>query len=35
MDHSPMSVTGTAWERTQWHATQQAAGEALKKAEAT
>jgi len=26
------SATGTGWERTPWHATQQAAWEALKKA---
>ena len=27
MEHSPTSATGTAWERTPWHATQRAAGE--------
>jgi hypothetical protein len=26
---SPTSATGTAWERTPWHATQRAAWEAL------
>jgi hypothetical protein len=31
MEHSPTSATGTAWERTPWHATQQAAWEALKR----
>ena len=25
MEHSPTSATGTAWERTPWHATQRAA----------
>jgi hypothetical protein len=30
MEHSPTSATGTAWERTPWHATQRAAWEALK-----
>ena len=25
MEHSPTSATGTAWERTAWHATQRAA----------
>jgi hypothetical protein len=35
MEHSPTSATGTAWERrTPWRATQRAAWEALKKAEA-
>ena len=29
--HSPTSATGTAWERTPWHATQRAASEALRK----
>jgi hypothetical protein len=29
MEHSPASATGTAWERTPWHATQRAAWEAL------
>jgi hypothetical protein len=29
MEHSPTSATGTAWERTPWHATQRAAWEAL------
>jgi len=28
MEHSPTSATGTAWERTPWHATQRAAWEA-------
>ena len=32
MEHSPTSATGTAWERTPWHATQRAAWEALKQA---
>ena len=31
MEHSPTSATGTGWESTPWHATQQAAWEALKK----
>jgi len=31
MEHSPTSATGTGWERTPWHATQQAAREALRK----
>jgi hypothetical protein len=31
VEHSPISATGTAWERTPWHATQRAAWEALKK----
>jgi hypothetical protein len=31
MEHSPTSATGTAWERTPWHATQRAALEALTK----
>jgi len=35
MEHSPTSATGTGWERTPWQATQRAAWEALKKAEAT
>ena len=30
---SRTSATGTAWERTPWHATQRAAWEALKKSE--
>ncbi len=30
MEHSPMSATGTAWERTPWHAVQRAAGKAVK-----
>jgi hypothetical protein len=30
MEHSPASATGTGWERTHWHATQQAAWEALR-----
>jgi len=29
VEHSPTSATGTAWERTPWHATQRAAWEAL------
>jgi hypothetical protein len=29
MVHSPTSATGTAWERTPWHATQQAACEVV------
>jgi hypothetical protein len=29
MKHSPTSATGTAWERTPWHATQRAAWIAL------
>jgi hypothetical protein len=33
MEHSPTSATGTAWERTQWRATQRAARETLKKRE--
>ena len=32
MEHSPTSATGTGWERTPWHGTQRAAGEALNKA---
>jgi hypothetical protein len=32
MEHSPTSATGTAWERTPWHATQRAAWEALRRA---
>ena len=32
MEHSPTSATGTGWEHTPWHATQQAAWDALKKA---
>jgi hypothetical protein len=32
MEHSPTSATGTAWERTPWHATQRAALEALRQA---
>ena len=31
----PLSATGTAWERTPWRATQRAAWEALKKADAS
>jgi hypothetical protein len=31
MEHSITSAPGTGWERTPWHATQWAAGEALKK----
>ena len=34
MEHSPTSGTGTAWEHTPWHATQRAAGEALRRASA-
>ena len=30
MEHSPTSATGTAWERTPWHATQRAAWDALR-----
>jgi hypothetical protein len=30
MQHSPTSATGTAWERTPWHATQRVAREARK-----
>jgi len=30
MEESPTSATGTAWERSPWHATQRAAWEALK-----
>jgi len=26
-EHSPVAATGTAWERTPWHATQRAAWE--------
>jgi hypothetical protein len=33
MEHSPTSATGTAWERTPWHATQRAAWDALRQAE--
>jgi hypothetical protein len=33
-EHSSTSTTGTAWQRTPWHATQRAAWEALMKAEA-
>ena len=32
MEHSATSAIGTGWERTPWHATQQAAWEALKQA---
>jgi len=35
MEHSRTSATGTGWERTPWHATQRAAWEALKKADAS
>ena len=35
MGHSPMSATGTGWERTPRHATQRAAWEALKKVDAS
>lgn len=31
IEHSPMSATGTAWERTPWHAVQSAARDALRK----
>jgi hypothetical protein len=31
MEHSPASATGTAWERTPWHAPQRAAWEALER----
>jgi hypothetical protein len=31
MEHSPTSATDTGWKRTPWHATQQAAWEALKR----
>ena len=34
MEHSPTSATGTAWERTPWHATQRAAWDALNEASA-
>jgi hypothetical protein len=33
MEHSQTSATGTAWERTPWHAAQRAAWEALKRAD--
>jgi hypothetical protein len=33
MQHSPTSATGTAWERTPWHATQRRRGEALNRSE--
>ena len=33
MEHSATSATGTAWERTPWHATQRAAWEALRTGE--
>src|SRR2546423_9661655 len=33
VEHSPTSATGTAWERTPWHAVRRAAWEALKKVE--
>jgi len=33
MEHSPTSATGSAWERTPWHATRRAAWDALLKAE--
>ena len=33
MEHSPTSATGTAWERTLWHARQRAAWDAQVKAE--
>jgi hypothetical protein len=34
MEHSPTSATGTAWERTPWHATKRAAWEASRKVKA-
>ena len=34
MEHFPVSATGSAWERTPWHATQRAAWEALRKVDA-
>jgi hypothetical protein len=34
MGHSPTSATGTGWERAPWHATQRAASEALRAADA-
>jgi hypothetical protein len=33
MEHSPTTATGTAWQRTPWHATQRAAWETLRHAE--
>jgi hypothetical protein len=33
VEHAPTSATGTAWERTPWHATQRAAWEALRRME--
>ena len=33
MEHSPGSATGTAWDRTPWHAVQRAAWAALDKRE--
>jgi len=30
LEHSPTSVTGTAWEHTSWHALQRAAWDALR-----
>ena len=35
MEHSPTSATGTAWERTPWHATQRAAWDALRHVDQT
>jgi hypothetical protein len=35
MEHSPTSATGTAWERTPWHATQRAAWDALRHVDRT
>jgi hypothetical protein len=32
MEHSPMSATGTGWQRTPWRAVQSAAWEALRQA---
>jgi hypothetical protein len=31
MEHSPTSATGTAWERTPWHAMQRATSDVLLK----
>jgi hypothetical protein len=33
MEHSPTSATGSAWERTPWHAVQGAARDALRRAD--
>ena len=35
MEHSPVSATGTAWERTPWPATQWVAWDAMKRANIT